>query len=65
MAFGLVLFILGYVLFYWGAKHFGGCRYSLWCLMGMGIITKSGQVVPGSLSKNLNLPEGQPFKLSS
>lgn len=54
MFIGLLLLVFGYAILYWGVGHFGKCRYSLWCLLGM-----------GSLTKNLQLPPGQPFKLSS
>lgn len=53
MAFGVIIFVLGYSIFYWGERHFGHqCRYSLPCLLGF-----------GSILKNIQLFELQPFQL--
>jgi len=52
MIFGVAVFVFGYAVFYWGYSHFGQCRYSLWCLLGL-----------GSLFKNMNLPAGQPVQI--
>lgn len=51
MFIGLLVFVFGYVTFYWGETHFGHqCRYSYWCLLGL-----------GSLFKNLGVPGVEPF----
>lgn len=53
MGFGLVIFVIGYSIFYWGQRHFGHqCRYPLGCLLGF-----------GPLFKNLNLYILQPTEL--
>lgn len=41
MFIGLLIFVIGYVTFYWGETHFGHqCRYSYWDLLGLGSIAK-------------------------
>lgn len=48
MAFGVIVFILGYAVFYWGLHHMPGtCRYSLWTLLGLQAFSKSLKVKPG------------------
>lgn len=47
MAFGAVVFTIGYALFYWGIHHFPDqCRYSLWTLLGVSSIFKSIKINP-------------------
>jgi hypothetical protein len=68
MPFGAILFVTGYVIFYWGTKHFTNCRYSLVCLFGFTALSKSFTLPPvmagrspGTSGSSGNLCGGKPL----
>lgn len=44
----ILLLMFGYALFYWGLHHFGGQRYSLFTLLGIGNLVHS-PMPPGGI----------------
>lgn len=62
MFIGLIIFVFGYVTFYWGETHFGHqCRYTFWDLLGISaIFSQVGSGIPGSAP--FTFGQGEPLE---